>query len=506
MYRVLLVDDDMIVQMFLKDAFHWEQYGFEVVGEARDGEEALYQVKRLEPDLVLTDISMPRINGIALIQRLRSEQAFDGAIIALSCYDDPALIQNAMQSGADEYLLKNHLSQKSLDAMMQKIIERVTARRPEPGKQPASAAPMRREYETARRELLEYILSGEVHKTDLPQKLQNAGLSGRYLRAAALLVQPSGADTGQIHALLDLSSRRVLDERCVFFHSASGFFALLADFTDVPSTLDALDLLHQWEDFIEGIATQYLNLPVGFYMSAICEGADAVVDAFRQAHEMLPYGFYGLGRWQYGNEPPLHDTWPSEAACFVQNLPEMLRNTPAQLEPAYQQALEAFRTYKVHPGIVLSWLRRCDRAAGITRSEAEYSRLNHWELYAPLAQAYLSRQHISVPPTVGPTIRTVVQYLHEHYREPIGLGHAARHAGLSSAYLSSLFKQEMGISFSKYLLQLRMEQVQERLVSTTQTIKLIAADAGFLDYQHFCKTFKRMTGISPTEYRERNCR
>ena len=223
MYRVLLVDDDMIVQMFLKDAFHWEQYGFEVVGEARDGEEALYQVKRLEPDLVLTDISMPRINGIALIQRLRSEQAFDGAIIALSCYDDPALIQNAMQSGADEYLLKNHLSQKSLDAIMQKIIERVTARRPEPGKQPASATPMRREYETARRELLEYILSGEVHKTDLPQKLQNAGLSGRYFRAAALLVQPSGADSGQIHALLDLSSRRILDERCVFFILPAAF-------------------------------------------------------------------------------------------------------------------------------------------------------------------------------------------------------------------------------------------------------------------------------------------
>lgn len=506
MYRVLLVDDDMIVQMFLKDAFHWAQYGFEVVGEARDGEEALYQAKRLEPDLVLTDISMPRINGIALIQRLRGEQAFDGAVIALSCYDDPALIQNAMQSGADEYLLKNHLSEKSTDAVMQKIIERVTARRPEPGGPPPGAAPARLEYDAARRELLGHILSGDLQKAELPQKLRDAGLPGRYWRAAALLVQPSGADTGQLHALLDLSSRRILDERCAFFHSASGFFALLADFTDVPSTLDALTALHQWEDRIEGIAAQYLNLPVGFYRSAICEGAGAVTDAFRQAHEMLPYGFYGLGRWQYGGQPPLQDTLPPEAAGFAQELPAMLRNAPAQMEEAYQQALQAFASCKVHPGLVLSWLRRCDRAAGITRSEAEYSRLARLEQYAPLAREYLPRQRIQVPPTAGPTIRTVVQYLHEHYREPIGLGHAARHVGLSSAYLSSLFKQEMGVSFSKYLLQLRMDQVQERLVSTTQTIKVIAAEAGFLDYQHFCKTFRRVTGVSPTEYRERNCR
>ena len=252
--------------------------------------------------------------------------------------------------------------------------------------------------------------------------------------------------------------------------------------------------------------TAYLNLPVGFYISALCEGNGAVIDAFRQAHAMLPYGFYEIGRWQYGSQPPLRESCPTEAEQFVHNLPILLRDAPGQIHASYQKALQSFRINKVQPGIVLTWLRRCDRAAGLTRSEAEYSRLKRISQLDDLSEEYVSHQHVKVPASVGPAVRSVVQYLHDHYTEPVGLGHAARHAGLSSAYLSSLFKQEMGISFSKYLLQLCMNQVKNRLISTTQTIKTIALDAGFSDYQYFCKAFKRHTGVSPTEYREKGCR
>lgn len=504
MYRVLLVDDDMIVHMFLKDAFHWEKYGFEVVGDARDGEEALNLVQERNPDLVLTDISMPRINGVALIQKLRAEHHYDGAVIALSCYDDPALIQNAMQYGADEYLLKNHLSEQTMDEVMKKIRDRVIARRPEPREQPTDDTYVPHDYSLARLDLLTHILIGDLKKEELPEKMRLAGLHGKYGRASAMLVQPSGADTGQVSALLELVSHRILDERCAFFQSTSGFFAILIDFTGVPSTLETLMALHQWENLIAVISSQYFNLAVGFYSSDICEGANAVIDAFRQAYAMLPYGFYETGHWQFGSQPPLRDACPAEAEQFVRDLPALMREESDKLQNAYPKALRAFQKCKVQPGIVLSWLRRCDRAAGITRSEAEYSRLKHLDQYEDLSAAYQSRQQIKIPGSVGPAVRAVVQYLHEHYTEAVGLGHAARHVGLSSAYLSSLFKQEMGISFSKYLLQLRMDQVKERLTATPQTIKIIASEAGFTDYQYFCKAFKRYTGVSPSEYREKS--
>lgn len=105
MYRTPIVDDDMIVRMYLKDVIHWEDHGFTIVGIARDGKEALEIVKESDTDLILTDISMPRMNGIQLIQQLRRDK-YDGVINVLSCHDDFEFVKSALQEGADDYLLK----------------------------------------------------------------------------------------------------------------------------------------------------------------------------------------------------------------------------------------------------------------------------------------------------------------------------------------------------------------------------------------------------------------
>ena len=113
MHRVLLADDDTIVRLYLTDIVNWKQYDMEVVGAARDGMEALEMIRRMEPDIVLTDISMPKMDGVQLIRQIRSE-GFDGVIDVLSCHDDFDLVKNAMKEGADDYLLKNHLNDRSV--------------------------------------------------------------------------------------------------------------------------------------------------------------------------------------------------------------------------------------------------------------------------------------------------------------------------------------------------------------------------------------------------------
>lgn len=97
-----------------------------------------------------------------------------------------------------------------------------------------------------------------------------------------------------------------------------------------------------------------------------------------------------------------------------------------------------------------------------------------------------------------------VSYLHEHYREQIGLSEAAGEAGLNPAYFSFLFKQEMGIGFSAYLLELRMERAKALLRGTNDKIKEVAYQVGFNDYHYFSKAFKKLTGMSPLDYRKQN--
>ena len=126
-YRVLLVDDDMIVRIFLQNMVRWESCGFEVCGVARDGGEAFAQYQNKQPDLILTDISMPQVDGIELIRQLR-EHGYEGVIIVLSCHDDFGLVKNAMQAGADDYLLKNHVDENAMESLLSTLRAKVEAR------------------------------------------------------------------------------------------------------------------------------------------------------------------------------------------------------------------------------------------------------------------------------------------------------------------------------------------------------------------------------------------
>ena len=87
MKKVLLVDDDALVRMFLRQIIPWEEEGYTIAGDARDGEEALEMAAQFSPDLVVSDVSMPTLDGVELVRRLRGRQ-FPGGIIMLSCHDD----------------------------------------------------------------------------------------------------------------------------------------------------------------------------------------------------------------------------------------------------------------------------------------------------------------------------------------------------------------------------------------------------------------------------------
>ena len=96
----------------------------------------------------------------------------------------------------------------------------------------------------------------------------------------------------------------------------------------------------------------------------------------------------------------------------------------------------------------------------------------------------------------------MVDFLHEHYRGQIGLTDAAEAANVNPAYLSYLFKQEMGIGFSNYLMDLRMECAKDLLCNTNEKIKDVAVLSGMNDYHYFSKAFKKQTGMSPADYRK----
>ena len=114
MIRVLLVDDDPIVLVRLRNLIDWEKLDCELAGEATNGAEAIREIERTDPHLVITDISMPGINGIDLIHYIEHEGK-NRRVIAISAYDDFDYVRKSLKSGAEDYLLKHRLDREVLE-------------------------------------------------------------------------------------------------------------------------------------------------------------------------------------------------------------------------------------------------------------------------------------------------------------------------------------------------------------------------------------------------------
>lgn len=122
MYRVMFVDDDMIVRTTLHTIVDWEKFGFEIVGDAKNGQQALEKLKDTCVDLLITDMKMPIMDGITLIKQVnRMEQV--PVILALSGYDDFLLVREAFRLGAQDYLLKSDINEIMLSSHLERIAD-----------------------------------------------------------------------------------------------------------------------------------------------------------------------------------------------------------------------------------------------------------------------------------------------------------------------------------------------------------------------------------------------
>lgn len=505
-YRVLLVDDDMIVRIFLQNIVRWESCGFEVCGVARDGGEAFAQYESNQPDLILTDISMPQVDGIELIRRLR-EYGYEGVIIVLSCHDDFELVKNAMQAGADDYLLKNHVDENSMETMLNALHAKVEARYIQNKQKQLLQSWAQCGLSSFRHELLKDILSGKLSDDALAERLRLAGINGKYLRLAAVFIRPVHADAEQTALFFSLCQQRLQNGEAETISVSADTLALLIDLTSIPSIQEAQHMITRLQNIAQSIAEQYLNISIALASSKVCAGSSAWGDALRQAWDMLEYSFYGAGRWQYGESPGLSQQIQPELEAFAKNLPILLAQKDADaLRKQWRDALDIARRSRLSPGVLLSWLRRCDYAAAVSRTESEYSGLSQsLDGYADCIEAYLRRQmelqQSHIPDDVSEPIRQAILYVQAHYRQQIGLEDAAQAAELSTGYLSARFKKETGVGFAEYLLDLRLAHVKQALLETGLTVKIISEQAGFQDYSYFCRAFRKKVGVTPKEYR-----
>ncbi len=228
MKKALLADDDFLVRSYLKMLTSWERAGFEITADVRDGEEALEALEKEPVDLVVTDLSMPLMDGIQLITEIRKKYP-DIYIIVLSCHDEFEYVKKAMKEGADEYVLKNSLNEESLYTLLEAAseqLEKSLGKAPieedskeeskeeikESGEAPEEGYSMNEKFL-----FFNQILAGTLQGQEREEKRIRVGISGKYKNSAVIVIKKEDTEAcdllDQVKALQKKKEKREFLER-----------------------------------------------------------------------------------------------------------------------------------------------------------------------------------------------------------------------------------------------------------------------------------------------------
>ena len=185
MYRTLVADDDFLVRSYLKTLDSWEKAGYEIVDDAEDGEEAYGFLQKEKIDVLVTDLTMPVMDGIELIRKIREENR-DIYIIVLSCHDDFEYVKEAMRLGADEYVLKNSLDEDSLYDTLEKSARLIENRRKKSQEQAQARKLIHLGSHALKYYFFNGLISGMLKNQAREEKRVEAGIAGKYFNSAVI--------------------------------------------------------------------------------------------------------------------------------------------------------------------------------------------------------------------------------------------------------------------------------------------------------------------------------
>ncbi|WP_295736168.1 helix-turn-helix domain-containing protein [uncultured Oscillibacter sp.] len=525
-YRVLLADDEEEIRSGISRKIDWASLGLTLVGEAGNGEEALELAEQLRPDVVLTDIKMPFLDGLELCRRLRV--TLPGArLVVFSGFDDFEYARQAMSLGVSEYILKP-INAPELRQVLEKLRDQLDRQRLER----RDMETLRRRYEESLPVLRELfytrLLSGQIR----PEQVQDR--AARYeidlpqgLWTAALVHVDGLGDEGERDELLLLSVQSFLEKH----FALEGCAARVVLYGDMAALLVHLDreerlypLLEELER-LSRLSQSYLGLRLTTGVGLPCRGPEELNRSAAGARSALDYRVLaGGGRVIYiGDLEPQSAAAPSFEEEDQRALSAAVKlGTQEQAEAVVRGLMDRLR----HAGLSLSkcdlfllevvtCLVRLTRSGGLPVEEvfgenftgavsvSDFSSLE--ELGRWLAERcgrlhdLLGRRRSD---STWQMVERAKDYIAGHYTdEQLSVEALCSHIHLSPTYFSTVFKREVGMSFTAYVTKVRMEEAARLLRETDEKTYRIAEAAGFSDPNYFSYVFKRHFGLSPSKFR-----
>ena len=504
-YSVLLVDNEPIIIQGLLHLIDWDAEKCEISGTAGNGAEALVQVKETEPDIVITDIRMPEMDGLLLCEKIRE---FNSSIqlIILTGFPDFEYAKRAIRYGVVDFILKP-TTEDSLKEALKKAVEKLDRERSVPAEESGDHLAMKRQML-----LSELLYSGGHSLLYYMNRLEEAGIAVRDYFVLSLRL-PFSEDQQKMAEhrsnLEELFRKYAGDRELDFIQKSDNRSYLVAAGASKEELTDICEQVLR-----EAEASEDYSLTMG--MSRLVPDPTGLHRAVREADDALQFAMYDT-------QPPLvcYENLPVFSGDRESGLLKKLRLLEGAVEnrspEMVSRNLEELFEYMIAEAVPFSTIRQAvdliwNFGIGILLSRnllrTEFGdRQPDGETVTELKEklgAFLSELLITLNRTEereDSLLEEVRKYINAHFMENLSLDALAEMAHLSPSYFSRLFKREMGVNLSNYILRCRMEHATSLLLTTDKKIYEIAEEIGIDDPVYFSKLFKKVTGRKPREFR-----
>lgn len=520
MLKVILVDDEIQIRRGLKWKVDWEEEGFVIAGEASNGKEALQVIEEVMPDLVLTDVRMPVLDGMQLVKALSGKYP-DIKVIVLSGYSDFEYVRSSLVEGVKDYLLKP-VDPEELTAALRKSrgeVEAEKQRRMETVRMNQfHAEEMREQY------LLHLVKDEWAGKNISGERLSQLKLdvlAGEDTVVQFITVEIRSSDPEQVRDLF-LPFKMLCRELSYEHEGIMSFYD-----TSYQNMIHFLCLqnsggnsIHTFVHELQRNVSIYLNVETVIGVGKVVMGLSQLKNGYISS----------LLSWSQSSADAtsqfIDGTTSKQTVEFTDDVEWKLSNSMEQGD---------YETFKKH---LLTTLAECDRQSVMSYSFAASrvlfmlgSMARKYDLYTDDLKKKMwncqlgiweltSRERVKgellelarmIADKVSETrhssngiaiVENVRRYMDKHYTNEISLSSLADQFHINSAYLSEMFKELVGQNFSDYLVNLRMDKARSLLMDEQLKIIEIAHLVGYSNSGYFSTVFKKRFGQKPLDYRK----
>ncbi|MCF0127162.1 MAG: response regulator [Pseudobutyrivibrio sp.] len=529
MYSVFLVEDEIVIRDGLKNSFPWDQYGFSYAGDAADGEMALPLIRQLKPDLIITDIRMPFMDGISLSKMVKKELP-GTRIVIISGFDDFSYAQEAISIGVDKYLLKPITKDKLAEVMKE---ERARLDKDsQSGEYFEQFRQESQEYERfARVRFFNQLVGGTLSVSQVYEKAAelDIALDASHYNLLLLSVTPlAGANRADNYSkhMARLSEQLMqyfmcCEEYAVFHWNLDTYAVIIkGDEESVVSRTDnCIENIQRrcmiYEDEVawavaQGkVTTRFSEFP------ASCDLASRKLSCRYikpENHIFTDEDLKNLNSAGADDAAALIDhrlvekflecASSEEIDGFLENLiPENKNDALNSLVFCQYFAMSIYLSvsdYIKKKGTDPQKVLPEDIRARIERADSAKLRPVVHDLFAA---AISLREGESTRKYKGQLL-LAMQYVDQHFMDAaLSLNEVAKEVNISPSYLSAMFSREAETTFVEYMTTKRMEEAVRLLKTTEDKTAVIADKVGYKDPHYFSYIFKKTYGLSPKEYR-----